>query len=111
MKNQLKRFIGRCRTARRRAVCRRVFGKWFRFYLRKGMKPWVAVKFAETVLMYRVPDLIYYEDYLDYLMQECLGLPPCREKLNGDSRIQPPVSDRPMTSKDFSIEGSEDLAL
>lgn len=74
----------------RRLYTRHIFEKWFAFYLRRGCEPYVAWHNAENILLLYAPRFIFYEDYIDYLMQECCGLPPCREKVDGDKRVAPP---------------------
>lgn len=85
----------------RRWYFRHVFEKWFAFYLKKGCQPYLARDYAESVLLCYAPSFIFYEDYLDFLMQECCGLPPSRDKLDGDKRTAAPVGS--VTAKDLML--------
>lgn len=72
----------------RRRRIRSVFEKWYVFYLNKGLNPCVAEGYANRALLYLVPEFIFYEDYLDFAMQEYCGLPPSRESMDGDKRVE-----------------------
>lgn len=85
----------------RRLYWRYVFEKWFAFYLKKGCQPCLARSYAESVLLCKAPKFIFYEDYLDFIMQEWCRLPPSREKLDGDKRMMYPKES--VTAKDLTL--------
>lgn len=85
----MKKIIKRISWSIHRWRIRLLFEKWFVFYLRKGLKPSRARGYAESAVLCLAPSFIHYEDYLDFVMQEFCGLPPSREKLDGDKRIEP----------------------
>lgn len=97
----MKKILSKISRLCRRWYWRHVFEKWFVFYLKKGCQPCLARSYAESVLLCKAPKFIFYEDYLDFIMQEYCGLPPCREKLDGDKRLVLPKE--PVSAKDLML--------